>query len=171
MTEVARLRGEQVELRRTTAADGDALRSILARPEVGTWWGPVPDGFPMEDEPDATRWSILAGDGVAGLVQHGEETDPDYRHAWIDVFVDPQLHARGLGTDAVRTICRHLVDDLRHHRVTIDPAVENAPAIRCYEKAGFRRVGVMRAAWRNPSTSAWQDLLLMELVRMPADRP
>ena len=43
----------------------------------------------------------------------------------------------------------HLVRDRGHHRLTIDPAAENAAAIRCYERAGFRRVGVMREYWRD----------------------
>ncbi len=167
-SEPGHLRGEKVVLRRTVPADGDSLRTLLATPEVGAWWGPVPDGFPMQDDPDATRWSILLEDGIAGLIQFGEEPEPDYRHAWIDVFVDPARHSRGLGTDAVTTLCRHLVEERGHHRITIDPAAANATAIRCYEKAGFRPVGVMRSAWRDPATLAWRDVLLMELVVLPA---
>jgi aminoglycoside 6'-N-acetyltransferase len=167
-TQRAPLRGETVVLRPTVPGDGDSLRGLLATPEVAAWWGPVPDGFPMEDDPDATRWSILVDDRIAGLIQFGEEPEPDYRHAWVDVFLDPRLHSRGLGSDAVATLCRHLVDERRHHRITIDPAAANAPAIRCYEKAGFRPVGVMRAAWRDPAF-AWRDVLLMELVVLPGD--
>ncbi|MGH8571052.1 MAG: hypothetical protein ACREX8_00550 [Gammaproteobacteria bacterium] len=55
------------------------------------------------------------------------------------------------------------------HRVTIDPAAANAAAIRCYEKAGFRRVGVMRSAWRDPATLAWRDVRLREMVGLPAE--
>jgi len=169
LSEPEDLRGEKVVLRRTVPADAGSLRELLATPEVGAWWGPVPADFPMEDDPDATRWSILLEDRIAGLVQFGEEPEPDYRHAWIDVFVDPALHSRGLGTDAVATLCRHLLDGRGHHRITIDPAADNDAAIRCYEKAGFRRVGVMRSAWRDPTTFAWRDVLLMELVVLPED--
>src|SRR4051794_25838027 len=108
MTETAEgpalLRGDAVVLRRMAPADGDALRALLATPEVRAWWGPVPDGFPIEDDPDATRWSILHEDRIAGLIQFGEEPEPDYRHAWVDIFVDPRLHSRGLGSDAVATL-------------------------------------------------------------------
>jgi aminoglycoside 6'-N-acetyltransferase len=83
------------------------------------------------------------------------------------LFVDPDLGGRGLGTDAVSTLARELLARRGHHRVTIDPAADNAAAIRCYEKAGFRPVGVMRSAWRDRD-SEWRDVLLMELV---ADRP
>ena len=143
--------------------DAAELTAILSRPEVGAWWGAVPDGFPFEDEPDSTRFTILVDGRVAGLIQYGEEPEPDYRHATVDIFLDPELHSRGLGTDAILTLVRHLVDERGHHRVTIDPATDNAAAIRCYEKAGFRPVGVMRSAWRDPS-GTWRDVLLMELV-------
>jgi aminoglycoside 6'-N-acetyltransferase len=61
-------------------------------------------------------------------------------------------------------VVRILVDDRGHHRVTIDPAASNAPAIRAYAKAGFRVVGVMRRYEREPDTDEWHDGLLMELI-------
>ncbi len=45
------------------------LRAILATPEVAGWWGPVPDGFPTDDDPAATRLSIVLEGRVAGLIQ------------------------------------------------------------------------------------------------------
>jgi len=47
--------------------------------------------------------------------------------------------------------------------VTIDPAAENSAAIRCYERVGFRRVGVLREYWRDGS-GVWRDGLLMDLL-------
>jgi len=43
----------------------------------------------------------------------------------------------------------------------------NAAAIRTYEKAGFRPVGVMRAYERDAAGDAWHDGLLMEYVAGP----
>jgi aminoglycoside 6'-N-acetyltransferase len=157
------LRGHRVLLRPLVEADVDAVRAIAATPEVFAWWGPQDEGFPLDDDPGATRFTIRVDGVVIGLIQYGEEPDPDYRHAWIDVFVDPRRHGEGLGTDAVATLLRHLLDDRGHHRVTIDPAAENTPAVRSYEKAGFAPVGVMRSAWRDPD-GRWRDVVLMEHV-------
>ena len=149
---------------RPLAADHvEAIRTIASTTEVVRWWGPPAADFPLGDDPDATRFAIVEDGRVVGLVQYGEEEEPDYRHAWIDVFVDPARHGHGLGTDAVRTLARHVIDARGHHRVTIDPAVDNAAAVRSYEKAGFRPVGTMRRAWRDPD-GVWRDVLLMELV-------
>ncbi|MBA2461464.1 MAG: GNAT family N-acetyltransferase [Actinobacteria bacterium] len=59
----------------------------------------------------------------------------------MDLFLGTAFQDRGLGTDAVRTMARYLIEGRGHHRLTIDPAARNERAIRCYEKAGFRRVG------------------------------
>ena len=159
------LQGEQVVLRALDADDVERLRAIRLEPEVLQWWGSLEDDFPLGDEPTATRLTILVDGEVAGMLQFTEEPEPDYRHAEIDVFLGARFHGRGHGRDAVRTATRHLMDDRGHHRVVIAPAVANAAAVRAYERAGFRRVGVMRKAARNASTGEWEDELFMELVR------
>ena len=45
----------------------------------------------------------------------------------------------------------------------IDPAVDNAAAIRSYTKVGFKPVGVMRRYERGADDS-WHDNLLMDLL-------
>jgi len=164
---VTELRGEQLVLRPIAPGDEGPLKRILATPEVAEWWGPEPPGFPFDDEPQSPRFAIVVDNEVAGLIQFTDEKEPDYRHAAIDLYLDPALHNRGLGTDAVCTLVRHLLSEHGHHRVTIDPAVENKAAVRAYEKAGFRPVGVMRLAERVAATGRWRDSLFMELVRPP----
>jgi aminoglycoside 6'-N-acetyltransferase len=150
--------------------DADDLRRLHAAREIAEWWGPLEDEFPLADEPEVTRMCIVVDGRVAGLIQYGEEPEADFRHAWIDMFVDAELQGRGLGTDALQTLVEHLLTDRGHHRVTIDPAADNAAAVRCYEKAGFRHVGVMESSWLDPHTNEWRDAILMELVRLPPNR-
>ena len=156
------LRRDIVVLRPVSFDDAARLRAIRVEPSVREWWGELEDAFPFE-EPETTRFTIWVDDRVAGLVQYGEESEPDYRHAWVDLFVATEFQGRGIGTDAVRTMARHLVEARRHHRITIDPSIENSAAVRSYEKAGFQRVGVMRMAERTPR-GGWRDVLFMEQV-------
>lgn len=146
-------------------AEGDeaALRRIRATPEVARWWDAPDEGFPW-DEPEATRLTIEVDGVVAGMIQFSEEPEHKYRHAGIDLFLDPALHGRGLGSEAVRRVVRQLIDERGHHRITIDPAVANVAAIRAYEKVGFRAVGVMRRYERDAGGGGWHDGLLMELL-------
>ena len=115
------------------------------------------------DDPDTHYLVIEYGGRVVGAIQWAAETDPDYRHASIDIYLDPSVHGRGLGADAVRTLARHLITVEGHHRLVIDPAADNEPAIRCYGKVGFRPVGIMRRYERGPE-GGWHDGLLMDLL-------
>ena len=153
-----------IVLRALVATDAPELRRIRATPEVARWWEPPEDDFPFGDEDDVTRLTIEVDGAVAGMVQFDEEPEPKYRHASIDLFLDPALHGRGIGTEVVRRVVRRLIDERGHHRITIDPAADNAAAIRAYEKVGFRAVGVMRRYERDVDGRGWHDGLLMELL-------
>jgi aminoglycoside 6'-N-acetyltransferase len=151
-------------LRPLAAADAAELLRILRTPEVARWWDVPDEGFPLTDDPGATRLVIEVDGAVAGLIQFSEELEPRYKHASVDLFLAPELHGRGFGTEAVRAVVRHLVAERGHHRITIDPAAGNAAAIRAYEKAGFTRVGIMRRYERDVGGGGWHDGLLMEYV-------
>jgi aminoglycoside 6'-N-acetyltransferase len=161
------LRGAFVTLRPPNADDVDALAAIRKTPEVYERWGGGGDlaSAVAADlaEPGSTPYVIEFGERVVGWIQWDAEDDPDYRHASIDIYLDPAVHGRGLGTDAVRTLARHLVVDHGHHRLTIDPAADNEPAIRAYTRVGFRPVGIMRRYERGPD-GTWHDGLLMDLL-------
>jgi aminoglycoside 6'-N-acetyltransferase len=152
-----------VTLRPLAEGDEAELLRIHNAPEVRRWWDAPEEGFPW-DEPTSTRLTIEVEGAIAGLIQYWEENEPKYRHAGIDLFVDPRLHGRGIGSAAITQVVRLLFDERGHHRITIDPAVDNAAAIAAYEKVGFRRVGVMREAERDVDGDGWHDALLMELL-------
>lgn len=154
----------RVILRALAERDEAELLRIHATPEVVRWWDLPDEGFPWSDDPESRRLTIEVDGAIAGLIEFYEEPTPKYRHATIDLFLDPALHGRGLGTEAMRLAVRHLIDERGHHRITIDPAVANAAAIRTYEKVGFRAVGVMRSYERDVGASGWHDSLLMELL-------
>jgi aminoglycoside 6'-N-acetyltransferase len=159
------LRGERVLLRRGRPEDAEGLFQIRNEPEVVRWWGSdeieeISEQFIEADE----GFVIEAGGEVVGAIQYHEEDNPMYRHAGIDIFLTASRHGQGLGTEAIRLLARHLFEKRGHHRLTIDPAADNAAAIRAYEKVGFRRVGIMRHYERGPD-GAWHDGLLMDMLR------
>jgi RimJ/RimL family protein N-acetyltransferase len=158
----------EIVLRSLSAGDEPDLRRIHAEHEVARWWGIPEDGFPWED-PASTRLTIQVDGRIAGLIQFSEELEPRYRHATIDLYLDPRLHGRGIGTEALRRVAQYLIEDRGHHRITIDPAAANAAALRSYEKAGFRRVGVMRRYERDVDGDGWHDGVLMELLADDVD--
>jgi aminoglycoside 6'-N-acetyltransferase len=172
--DVPTLQGALVRLRPVTEADRPALLAILDEPQVARWWrraewervdelGAVT--FVIELKAAAAGGAAAAAGGgpVAGCIQYSEETDPDYFSAAVDIFVGTAAQGRGVGPDAMRTLITWLIGVRGHHRLTVDPAVANARAVRVYEKLGFRRVGVLRE-YERVEDGVWRDALLMELL-------
>ena len=162
------LHGKLTALRLASAGDIPDLARIRATPEVlERWRGDVGDltAEVAQDlaDPETETFVVEYRGAVVGAIQWTAMNEPDYRHASIDIFLDPGVHGRGVGTDAVRTLARHLIDDRGHHRLVIDPAADNAAAIRCYSKAGFRPVGIMREYERG-ADGTWHDGLLMVVL-------
>ncbi len=69
---------------------------------------------------------------------------------------------RGLGTDAVRTLVDGAFRARALVRIELTVLPENARAIRCYERAGFAREGVLRRhIYQN---GAYVDVVLMSVL-------
>jgi aminoglycoside 6'-N-acetyltransferase len=115
------------------------------------------------DTARGARLRIVAGDRSAGVIALDPGTGRRGSRAWIDLLLERGPATDELGTDAVLTLVRHLADDRGHERIAVRPAADDVVAIRCYEQAGFRRVGVLRQA-RRDAQGAWRDALLMEWV-------
>ena len=169
MDDPSELRGELVTLRPLRPEDEADLVAIIGAPENREWWPGYDEErarreYFVEPDDDTTVYVIEHEGAVVGMIQSYEDDDPDYRHAGMDITLAPTATDRGLGTDAVRTLARHLFEHDGHHRLIIDPAAANARAIRCYQKVGFRPVGVMRQ-YETDGHGGWRDGLLLDLLR------
>ena len=161
------LRGQRLMVRSMQEPDVARLVEIAAEPEIWRRWGELSDAdlrAKLAGADDVTAMVVELDGDVVGLIQYHEETDPDYRHAGVDMFLAESARGQGYGREALLLVAGHLFEQRGHHRLTIDPAADNEPAIRCYAAAGFRTVGVMRRYERGRDGS-FHDGLLMELVR------
>lgn len=161
------LRGARVTIRPGNPDDIASLRTVLAEESVTRWWGEPQPGEQIARKLRGDDFSVLLvveiGGQVAGGIQFHEERDPRYRHATIDIFLGGHYQGQGAGVEAIGLLVRFLFERCGHHRITIDPAAANQRAIRCYQKVGFRPVGVMRQYERG-GDGQFHDGLLMELV-------
>jgi aminoglycoside 6'-N-acetyltransferase len=161
-----KIEGERVVLRTLSVADAAPLAAAGAHPEISRWWPGITEEeliAKAEGRDDVEAFAIEHDGELAGLIEFWENPVEEYRYANIDLFLDVGFQNRGLGRDAVQTLARWLVRERGHHRLTIDPTVANERAIRCYEAAGFERVGVMRQYERDPA-GGWRDGLLLDLL-------
>jgi aminoglycoside 6'-N-acetyltransferase len=161
------LRGERLTLRPLREDDLDRLLAIVREPSVAQWWGSLEDAREVRADfwRDGLAFAVEADGELAGWLGLSEESSADYRHASIDVMLAPAFQDRGIGSEALRLAIGWLLGERGHHRITIDPAAENARAVRAYERVGFRRVGVMHAYERG-ADGTWHDNVLMELVKV-----
>jgi aminoglycoside 6'-N-acetyltransferase len=166
--------GARVHLRPATRDDIPALARIREMPEVYQYWRGGDDLRAAVEADFAEEgihpYVIEHGGAVIGWIQWQAEEDPDYRHASIDIYLDPAVRGLGLGPDAMATVAHHLFTEHGHHRIEIDPAAHNHAAIRAYAKIGFRPVGITRRSERGPD-GTWNDGLLMDLLADELERP
>src|SRR5918994_1399850 len=123
---------------------------------------------------------VLRGERVLLRPGHPEDAaklvrirnEPEVARRWGSADIEEEIGEELIGVDdgfvievngeIVGAIQYHEEND--HHRLTIDPAADNAAAIRAYEKAGFRRVGIMCKYERRGPDGAWHDGLLMDVL-------
>lgn len=155
----------ELTLRPSLPTDAAVVNALLQDPEVATWWGENTEASVAEELVGA--FTIEVDGRIAGILECHEETEPMYPSVAFDIALDAALHGRHLGRRALRLAIQWFADR-GHHRFTIDPAVTNQVAIRCYQAAGFRPVGIMRSAERAPD-GTWRDALLMDLLSWELD--
>ena len=86
---------------------------------------------------------LMQGDrhiGNCGL----EAIDRDNGTATLGILIgEADCRGKGLGEEAVRTLCRFGFEEIRLAKIRLD-VYEGNPAIETYERVGFRREGVLR---------------------------
>jgi RimJ/RimL family protein N-acetyltransferase len=81
----------------------------------------------------------------------------------IAVGILPEHRGRGVGTWAQRALVDYLFTHTRVERVQATTDPENLAELRCLEKVGFTREGVVRRAqWRG---ARWHDQVLFSILR------
>ena len=61
------------------------------------------------------------------------------------VICEKEFWGRGYGAEAIRQVLRYAFTELELRRVALHVDEDNARGIRCYEKCGFVREGLLRA--------------------------
>jgi RimJ/RimL family protein N-acetyltransferase len=172
------LEGPRVRLRLPTEDDlGFALR--FANDEELRGWlrfyrptGEAEEREWLESLPDGTDlvWIVERKDPVPGAAPAPEPigfvslADVQHvpGHAELGLGLLGEAHrGRGLGTEAIRLVLSHAFGAMRLQRVHLHVLTDN-PAVRLYERLGFRREGTLRRhAFKR---GAWRDQHVMGLL-------
>lgn len=71
----------------------------------------------------------------------------DYLNSNVELFISIGNRSYlngGYGTDAVRTMTKYVFNRLNLHKVYLKVFESNKRAIRCYEKVGFKKEGILK---------------------------
>ncbi|MBI0583094.1 MAG: GNAT family N-acetyltransferase [Methanomassiliicoccus sp.] len=105
-----------------------------------------------------TREGRLIGNiGLVGLDWRSRKTD-------IGIMIgEKDAWSQGYGTDAITVLLRYLFEELNLNRVGLYTDATNLRALRCYEKCGFVREGVVRQ--HRFSNGRYIDSVQMSVLR------
>jgi RimJ/RimL family protein N-acetyltransferase len=67
-----------------------------------------------------------------------------HRVAWLAIGISSEYQGQGYGHEAMTLALQFAFDEINLHRVQLTVFDYNIPAIRLYEKLGFKREGVFR---------------------------
>lgn len=160
-----RLHGPRVTLRPMLETEAAELAERLATDEqTAPRWGSNSATILKWFNDDDGIFFVAEADGtVVGVLDYEEVDDVDYRSAGMDIGMFAGSTDRGMGTEALTVLASYLIDVRGHHRLTIDPAADNARAIRAYEKVGFKPIGIARQ-YERADDGTWHNNLLMDLL-------
>lgn len=81
----------------------------------------------------------------------------------IDVFIgESGFICKGIGTKVMKLICKYIFNSRKCDLIIIDPNIYNKRAIRCYEKAGFKKLGVIKKRDYYKGTKADSVIMIKE---------
>lgn len=177
---MGRIIGEHVVLREFRQEDISGIRSWVTDPETTRCLGGVYLRPQSWEQSESYLTSLLSGDagGVHLAIAAADSLrylgqcslmmiDNVARHAELAIVLCPDSANRGLGSEAVRLMLRFAFEQLNLNRVYLKVRADNPRAIRCYEKCGFQREGLMRA--HAYADGAYQDILCMGILKAEFD--
>jgi RimJ/RimL family protein N-acetyltransferase len=167
------LHGEKVRLRPVVESDLPRFAEWLQDAEVTRWLAAISEPPALEDEyewwqekrsdPDTLLWSIDTLDGeLVGNVEL--RLSPANRRGELGIAIqDKSRWGQGLGTDAVLAVLDYAFAELGLNRVELTTDEANTRALRCYERCGFVREGLLRQ--HRLTGGGYSDTVVMALLR------
>ncbi len=65
--------------------------------------------------------------------------------AELGIMIGTDNRGKGYGSDAMDVLCQFCFEEMNLHKLKLSVIAFNQPALRCYEKCGFVREGVLKS--------------------------
>lgn len=105
---------------------------------------------------------IKTGDYIGGCGVN--EVDWKNSKVVVGIFIGNKAYRdRGYGTDAMKTLVRFIFEQMNVNKIKLEVYSFNARAIKCYEKAGFKKEAVLKEElFRN---GQYHDVIEMSIFK------
>jgi Acetyltransferases, including N-acetylases of ribosomal proteins len=85
--------------------------------------------------------------------------------AELGIMIGMENRSRGYGTDAMQVLCRFCFEEMNLHKIKLSVLAFNEPALKCYEKCGFKREGLLKnEIFRQ---GKYHDVVVLGQIREP----
>ncbi|ALC84165.1 acetyltransferase [Bacillus gobiensis] len=117
-----------------------------------------------KSDPSRVDFTVLQEDGTAIGNAHLFNVNPWSRKAEFGVWLgEKSVWGQGYGTEVTRVLAEFAFMRLNLHKVYLSVDADNFGGIRCYEKAGFKKDGVLRDdVFKN---GQYVDRIIMSLLK------
>ena len=106
---------------------------------------------------------VIEHDGQAVGAVDLFEFDPHNRRAGVDIIVDSQHRAQGLGYDALKALEQYARQTLHLHQLWCSITVDNEASLKLFRKAGYVECG-LRREWILTSDGALDEILMQKIL-------
>ncbi|RGU94604.1 N-acetyltransferase [Clostridium sp. AF15-17LB] len=96
------------------------------------------------DENETFAFAVTADSKVIGSIGVFRQQNIHRRTAELGYYIAEGYWGRGLMTEAVTQVCRHVFENSDIIRIYVEPFAYNAASCRVLEKAGFKYEGTLR---------------------------
>ena len=108
-------------------------------------------------------FAIVYNDQVVGSIGIFRQGNIHFRTAELGYYIGEKFWGKGIMTEAVRLICKHVFDNTDIVRIYAEPFAENIGSCRVLEKNGFVLEGILhKNAYKN---GVFRDMKIYALVK------
>jgi len=146
------LQGEKVKLKTVEQEDLEFLRDNINDPNVRTFLTVrKPQNMKQEEEfyenvissEDGVHLAIHNQDGIVGVISL-EEDEKEVGIAEIGIWISPENHRNGYGTEAAELITSYGFETLDLHKIIARAYGTNKGSQKIWERLGFAKEGELR---------------------------
>ncbi len=145
------LEGEKIDLRTIERDDLERVRDIFNKEEV---WRNLSHNTPAnyEQEENWFEAEVVEGEGVNLAISYDEELTgvigitpkKEEGLAEIGLWIDPEYHGNGYGTEASKLMIDYAFDELRYHKIFAKALEENSGSKNLWDNLGFEKEATLK---------------------------